>query len=61
MEADPMMGLQISKRFIGSGIYQGSVTRKAIEVSNDHYEVSWNDGAVTTMTGNAISKCQKIA
>ncbi len=56
-----MMGLQISKRFIGSGIYQGSVTRKAIEVSNDHYEVSWNDGAVTTMTGNAISKCQKIA
>ena len=58
IEADPFINLQISKRWLGAGWFNGVVTRK---LSDDHYEVSWDDETESTMTSKAISKCKKVA
>ena len=56
--ADPLIGLQISKRWLGAGWFDGVVTQK---LDDDHYEISWSDDTESTMTSKAISKCKKIA
>ena len=54
-EAPSLVGREVRKRFPGSGMFDGIVE----SVADGRCEISWSDGAVTSMKESAVAKILK--